>query len=142
MFGEMKLNGKVYLKESEIINLLEDIIISLECGDYAVIAESIRDIKVENAENTAINLASFQDMYRAYFKNEKYCKMDLALEMAETNLYDATKERVKLYTQGAYGVRIRSDDKSVEKYVFNTCVCVFIKRIKEICDKDSWNDIN
>lgn len=126
----MKLNGKVYLKESEIINLLEDIIISLECGNYSNISESIKDIKVENAENTAVNLASFQDMYRAYFKNEKYCKVDLVLEMAETNLYDSKNESVKLFTHGAYGVRIRADNKTAEKFIFNTCLYIFMKKVK------------
>lgn len=128
----MKLNGNLYLKQEEIINELEDLIILLEGGNYRSIAESISDIKVETADTTAKNLADFQDMFRVYFKNEKYCKLDIAIEMTMDNLYDPNKETVSIFTKGAYGVTIRSDNKAAEKYVFNTCLYVFMKNIKKI----------
>ena len=127
----MKLNGNKYLSQEEILNELEDIIILLESGKYYAIAESIKDVKVETAENCAKMLAHFQDMFRAYCKLERYCKLDVVLQMTRDNLYDSKKEKVSIFTQGAYGVTIRSDDKAAEKYVFNTCLYVFMKNIKK-----------
>ena len=45
MFGrEMKLNGKVYLKQDTVIYIIEDIIISLEMGSYYEISDVIKNI--------------------------------------------------------------------------------------------------
>lgn len=127
----MKLNGKIYLKQDNVINTLEDIIILLETGSYHQIAGSIKNIKPENAEVVAKRLASFQDMFYVFFKTEKYCKLDTATEMTIENLYDSNKEKVSLFSQGAYGVTIRSDAAAAEKYIFNTCLFVFMKKIKQ-----------
>jgi uncharacterized protein with NAD-binding domain and iron-sulfur cluster len=135
MCGKMKLNGNIYLSQEEIINELEDLIILLEEGSYCIIAESIKDIKVETAENCAKMLADFQDMFRAYCKLERYCKLDLVLQMTNDNLYDNKKEKVSIFTQGAYGVTIRSDEEAAKKYVFNTCLYVFMKNIKKFRGK-------
>jgi hypothetical protein len=130
MYGDMKLNGNIYLTHEEIINELEDLIILLEGGSYRTISDTISDIKVETADDVAEKLAEFQDMFRAYFKNETYCKLNVALELATDNLYDSKKEKVSIFTQGAYGVTIRSDEEAAKKYVFNTCLYVFMKNIK------------
>tara|TARA_B100002019_G_scaffold255170_1_gene237675 strand:+ start:316 stop:720 length:405 start_codon:yes stop_codon:yes gene_type:complete len=127
----MKLNGKIYLREDVIRNELEDLIILLEQGDYFLIAESIKNIRPENAENVAIKLAKFQDMFIAFYKTENYCKIDDILEMTEENLYDSKKESVSLFSRGAYGITIKADDDSCEKFIFNTCLYVFMKNIKK-----------
>ncbi|RPG65007.1 MAG: hypothetical protein CBC02_008345 [Flavobacteriaceae bacterium TMED42] len=128
----MKLNGKHYIQEQVILNTIEDIIISLETGDYRAIAESIVDIKIKNAENVAEQLARFQDMYKVHFKQEKYCKLEVVLQIANDTTYDSKLDKIGIFTTGSYGVTIRADDKSVERYVFNTCIYVFMKRVKEI----------
>lgn len=127
----MKLNGKIYLKEDTVRNEIEDLIILLEQGDYRLIAESIKNIRPENAENVAIKLAKFQDMFIVFYKTENYCKIDDILEMTEENLYDPKKESVCLITRGAYGVTIQADSDSCERYIFNTCLYVFMKKIKQ-----------
>ena len=120
----MKLNGKIYLREDVIRNELEDLIILLEQGDYFLIAESIKNIRPENAENVAIKLAKFQDMFIAFYKTENYCKIDDILEMTEENLYDPKKESVCLINRGAYGVTIQrivilvNDISLILSYVF------------------------
>ena len=126
----MKLNGKVYLKEDNVKNLIEDLIILLECGDYYLISESIKNIRPINAENVAMKLAKFQDMFIAFYTTENYCKIEDILEMTEENLYDPKKESVSLFTRGAYGVTIQADAESCERYIFNTCLYVFMKKIK------------
>jgi hypothetical protein len=126
----MKLNGKIYLKEDTVRNEIEDLIILLEQGDYRLIAESIKNIRPENAENVAIKLAQFQDMFIALYETENYCKLDDILEMANENLHDSKKETVSLFTSGAYGVIIASDKDASERYIFNICVYVFMKKIK------------
>lgn len=121
----MKLNGKVYVKEEQVINILEDIVILLELGSYHEISKSIKDIKPENADNVAIKIAQFQDMFRVVYKKENYCKLDTIIEMIDENSYDPKKESVKLFTQGAYGITMRADEESVERYVFNVCLHIF-----------------
>ena len=99
-------------------------------GSYYEISDAIRNIKPAHADNVAKKLAQFQDMFFAYFETETYCKLDTALEMTEENKYDPKKEKVSLFSQGAYGVTIQSDDDSCEKYIFNVCLHIFIKKIK------------
>ena len=133
MFGrEMKLNGKVYLKQNTVIYIIEDIIISLEMGSYYEISDAIKNIKPEEADNVAKKLAQFQDMFRAYYEEETHCKLDYAIEITEENMYDPNKEKVGLHSQGAYGVTIRADKDSVERYIFNVCLQIFIKKLKKI----------
>jgi hypothetical protein len=126
----MKLNGKIYIKEEHIINILEDIVILLELGNYYEISKSIKDIKPENADNVAEKLAQFQDTFRVMFRNENYCKLDDIMEVIDENSYDPKKESVKLYTQGAYGIKIRADEESTERYVFNVCLYIFKMKIE------------
>tara|TARA_Y100000385_G_C12765149_1_gene496810 strand:+ start:164 stop:559 length:396 start_codon:yes stop_codon:yes gene_type:complete len=121
----MKLNGKIYVKEEYIINILEDIVILLELGNYYEISKSIKDIKPENADNVAVKIAQFQDTFRVMFKKENYCKLDDIMEVINENSYDPKKESVKLYTQGAYGITITADADSIERYVFNVCLYIF-----------------
>ena len=80
----------------------------------------------------AKRLASFQDMFYVFFKTEKYCKLDTATEMTMENLYDSNKEKVSLFSQGAYGVTIQADDNSCERYIFNVCLQVFTSKLKKI----------
>jgi hypothetical protein len=129
---EMKLNGKFYLREETILNIIEDIIILLETGSYYVISDKIRNIEPTNAENVATKLALFQDMFRAFFKKENYCKYDDAVDMVDANMYDPKKESVKLFTQGAYGIIIKADSESADRYIFNICLRVFIARLRKI----------
>lgn len=126
----MKLNGKIYLRQETIINTLEDIVILLEMGQYYEISDAIRNIKPENAENVAVQIAKFQDMFMVYFQNENYCKVDTILEMTQENQYDPKKEKVSLYTQGAYGIKVASDKDATERYIFNVCLQVFMSKIK------------
>ena len=127
----MKLNGKTYFKKDSILHAIEELIIKLETGEYYRISEKIKDIKVENAENVAVKLSQFQDMFRSYFKHENYCNEETAKEMAEESMYDPKKEKVSLYSSGAYGIRMRADDDAVEKYVFNVCIRIFIVKLRE-----------
>lgn len=127
----MKLNGKIYLKQEFVTNILEDIIILLEMGSYYEISDAIRNIKPTHADNVAKKLAQFQDMFFAYFETEAYCKLDIALEMTDENKYDPAKEKVSLFSQGAYGVTIQADDDSCERYIFNVCLQIFTSKLKK-----------
>jgi len=127
----MKLNGKAYIKEEQVINILEDIVILLELGSYHEISKSIKDIKPENADNVAVKIAQLQDMFRVMFKKENYCKLDVIIETIDENSYDPNKESVKLFTQGAYGIRIRADEDSIERYIFNVCLQILKSKLKE-----------
>ena len=122
----MKLNGKLYLKENTILYCLEDIIILLETGKWHKIHKSLSShVNSEHADAVAKKLAKFQDMFRVYFKKENYKKLEDVIMISEENMYDAIKEKVSLYSQGAYGVIISSDSSSIEKYVFNKCIQYF-----------------
>jgi hypothetical protein len=128
----MKLNGHTYLKRDPVTDIIEDIIILLEMGSYYEISDAISNIKPENADNVAKKLAQFQDMFSAYFETESYCKLDTALEMTEENKYDPHKEKVSLFSHGAYGITVRADDDSAERYIFNVCLQVFMSKLKKI----------
>jgi len=126
----MKLNGKFYLKEQTVLNELEDIIIILEQGEWHKISNEFGNhIKPEHADNVAKKLSDFQDMFRVYFKTESYRKLDEMLTLAEENMYDPIKEKVNLYSQGAYGVIISADSSSIVKFLFNKCIEYFIKNL-------------
>lgn len=131
MCGSMKLNGKFYLREATIINQIEDLIILLESESYTSISKNIRNISVDNAEVVALKLAKLQDMFIVYFKNESHCKCEFAVDMLEDNMYDPNTDSVKLYTRGAYGVSIKADEESVNKYIFNIC----LQKLKSILTK-------
>lgn len=126
----MKLNGKFYLKEQNVLNELEDIIILLETENWKKIDESLgTHVNSEHADSVAKKLADFQDMFRVYFKKENYKKNEEIISISEENMYDTIKEKVSLYSQGAYGVIISSDSSSIEKYVFNKCIQYFIFKL-------------
>ena len=128
----MKLNGKKYLKQDSVTNTLEDMIILLEMGSYYEISDAIRNIKPDHADNVAKKLAQFQDMFLVYFETETHCKLDTLLEMADENKYDPHKEKVSLFSQGAYGVTVHADADSCERYIFNVCLQVFASKLKKI----------
>ena len=68
-------------------------------------------------------------MFRVYFKTESYRKLDEMLALAEENRYDPIKEKVNLYSPGAYGVIISPHSSSIEKFLFNKCIKYFIKNL-------------
>ena len=126
----MKLNGQFYLKEQIVLNELEDIVIILEQEEwYKISTEFGNHVNSEHANKVAKQLSDFQDMFRVYFKNESYRKLDEMLILAEENMYDPIKEKVNLYSQGAYGVIISADSSSIEKFLFNKCIEYFIKNL-------------
>jgi hypothetical protein len=127
----MKLNGKLYLRESCILNILEDIVILLEQGNWNKInTEFASHVKQEHADEVSKKISEFQDMYRVYFKHENYRKLNDVLSMAEENKYDVIKDKVSLFSQGAYGVIVSSEASSIEKFVFNKCVDYFISKLE------------
>lgn len=127
----MKLNGKLYLRESCILNILEDIVILLEQGNWNKInTEFANHVKQEHADEVSKKISEFQDMYRVYFKQENYRKLNDVLSMAEENKYDVIKDKVSLFSQGAYGVIVSSEASSIEKFVFNKCVDYFISKLE------------
>ena len=128
----MKLNGKLYLKESSVLDILEDIVIILEQGEWHKIHKEFGNhVKQEHAEDVAKQLADFQDMFRVYFRQESYRKIEDIISISEENMYDVVKEKVSLYTQGAYGVIISSDDSSIKKFVFNKSINYFISKLEK-----------
>ena len=92
----MKLNGKLYLKEPCVLNILEDIVILLEQGDWNKIHNEFGNhVNQEHADEVSKKISEFQDMYRVYFKQENYRKLDDILSMAEENKYDVVKDKSK-----------------------------------------------
>ena len=131
MFGNMKLNGKFYLRGSTIINQIEDLIMLLESESYTSISENIRNISVDSAEIVALKLAKLQDVFIVYFKNETHCKCDFVVDVLEKHMYNPTTDSVKLYTHGADGVLVKADEESDNKYIFNIC----LQKLKSILTK-------
>lgn len=128
----MKLNGKVYIKWNTVSDILEDIIIYMETGNYLIVSQDLEDIENDDIDGITRDLAQFQDMYNAYFKKESYISYCRIIEIAEENMYDPTKYSVGLYNLGAYGVKRRSSSEARNRFIFNECIYKFIRSIKKI----------
>jgi hypothetical protein len=124
----IKLNGKPYLTRDEIFYAIEQHVISMEMAHYHEISPAIGDIQPEIADNVAIKLADFQNIFLDHFKKEKYLKAELAIDFAKEKMFDPKSMKVGKFQSAAFGMRINADPDAVIRYVFNVCM--------EVCASD------
>lgn len=128
----IKLNGKPYLTKEEIFSVIEKHTLSIEMASYHEVSPAIGDIPVEAADLVVQQLIEFKDAFSVHFNKEKYIKVELAVEYARRKKHDPKKLRVGTYKTGAFGIRVRADDKEASRYVFNVCMEVFSREFKEL----------
>lgn len=133
----MKLNGKIYLREDDVVEILEDMIASLEAGDYMSISSAIKQIRPKNAKNTATQLYPVLSKFVEFFKTEKYIKCEDAIARMRDDMHDPKQTKVALYISGAYGVKTRADDDITERYIFNVCLHICVVKLEEMQDSMS-----
>ena len=124
IFGSMKLNGKIYIKEEHIINILEDIVILLELGNYYEISKSINDICSFIIQNQQLNVLAV-NLGASDYKYSTPIK-----EYDHTTLLRA--HRFPILTTGIlwtrHGAAIISKDKNRVRYPYDNYLRMLLTR--------------
>jgi hypothetical protein len=126
----IKLNGKPYLTQDEILSIIERHIISIEMASYYEVSPAIGDIPTNVADDVAKKLAEFQDTFSLHFDKEIYLKAELAVEYAKRKMYDPKKVSVGKHRTGSFGIQLRARDDEIVRYVYNICMEVFAKEFR------------
>lgn len=127
----IKLNGKVYLSSQEIVCIIDDCINSIKTASYHKISSNIGDIPTRVKILTYDQLLGFRNKFFNEFKKEKYLSIVNISKFFEEAKHDSKKNKVGKYQQGAFGIRLPADDDACARWVFNICVTIIYKRIKE-----------
>jgi len=131
MFGEMRLNGKIYLKKVYFEELIDDVMLELELLNFTRISQDLADLTSADIEGVLKLLTNARAKIVMMFNTERYVDVDSLIESVNDLMYDPDTEDVALYKYGAYGIKTRAADTVVRKYAFNVCFGHLKKQIKK-----------
>ena len=131
MFGEMRLNGKIYLKKVYFEELIDDVMLELELLNFTRISQDLADLTSTDVDGVLKLLNSAKTTIVRLFDKERYIDVDSLIESVNDLMYDPGTEDVALYKYGAYGIKTRAPDEVVRKYAFNVCFGHLKKQIKK-----------
>ena len=127
----IKLNGKVYLSIPAIICIIDECIKSIKTASYYEISSNIGDIPTRVKTLAYDQLLGFRNKFLVKFKKEKYLSVVDVQDFVEEAKHDSRRLKVGKYQQGAFGMRLPADEDACARWVFNICITVIYKRIKE-----------
>ena len=130
----MKLNGHLYMRDDDVVEIIEDVVAHLVAGDYVSISSAIKDIHTQNAKEVASQLYIILNKFVEFFKAERYIRYEDAVTRLKDAMYDSKKTKVALFVQGAYGIKTKADDETRERYIFNVCLHMCVVKLEELHD--------
>ena len=127
----MKLNGKLYYRIPMILCIVDECIESIKTASYYEISSNIGDIRTSVKILVYDLLLGFRTKLMTKFKKVKYTSVEDIKEFCDEEKYDPSKTKVGKYQQGAFGIRLPAEDDACARWVFNICVTIISKRLKE-----------
>jgi hypothetical protein len=115
----MKLNGKFYVKKSDIVPIMQYYLDLLDSCAYSTIFSSPSEIGEDNLKLVNEQLIELNKTLCELFEEDFYVKHQDIMSVVDETKYDATRYEVGLHKTGAYGVQTRASNDSVMRYAYN-----------------------